>query len=194
MSYQVYTTEALVCGSVPSNTADKHFLLFTRDAGMVYATARSVREERSRQRFALQDFSHIQVSLIKGKAGWRIGSVEAHENQFLRTSSRAVRGSQLLLVRTLRRFVQGEEAHPTLYDEVQEQLIVLSAPDLPHRPFAELLARVRILHHLGYIAAPPEYETVVNTAPFRLAITPPTPAAELALKRLLAQVDDVSHL
>lgn len=194
MSYQVYTTEAFVCGSTPSNTADKHFLLFTRDAGMVYATARSVREERSRQRYALQDFSHVQVSLIKGKAGWRIGSVEAFTNQFMNTSSRAVRGSILKLVRTLRRFVHGEEPHHMLYDEVKEQIAVLSDVTLPERSYAELLARVRIMHHLGYIAAPSEYTGMVQTETFTRALAQSTPALKPALERMLAHVDDVSHL
>ncbi|MEX2341217.1 MAG: recombination protein O N-terminal domain-containing protein, partial [Candidatus Paceibacterota bacterium] len=82
MSYKTYTTEAIVCGSRVNNTSDKSFLLFTKDAGMLWAAAKSVREERSRQRFALQDFSLIRASLIKGKSGWRIGSVESDRNYF----------------------------------------------------------------------------------------------------------------
>ena len=72
MSYQTYITDAVVVGSYASNTADKSYLLFTKRAGMLYATARSVREERSKQRYALQDFSHITVTLVKGKGGWCI--------------------------------------------------------------------------------------------------------------------------
>ena len=45
MSYQTYITEALIVGSFDSNTADKSYLLFTKSAGMLYASARSVREE-----------------------------------------------------------------------------------------------------------------------------------------------------
>ena len=105
MSYQTYTTEALVCGSFLHNTADKVFLLFTREAGMLYATAKSVREERSKQRFALQDFSLINVSLIKGKQGWRVGSVEAEVNYFTKSEERLARGSVVLLFKTLRRFI-----------------------------------------------------------------------------------------
>lgn len=56
MAYETYTTEALVCGTFNRNTADRSYLLFTREAGMLYADARSVREERSRQRYALRTF------------------------------------------------------------------------------------------------------------------------------------------
>ena len=82
---------------------------------MVFATARSVREERSKQRYALQDFSCIRVSLVKGKSGWRIGSVEALGNPFLRAESRALRGSISYVVTQLRRYVHGEIPLPRAY-------------------------------------------------------------------------------
>ena len=126
MSYQTYTTEALVCGSFLHNTADKVFLLFTREAGMLYATAKSVREERSKQRFALQDFSLINVSLIKGKQGWRVGSVEVEMNYFAKAEGRSARGSVVLLFKTLRRFIHDEEPLQKLFDFCLEALKVIS--------------------------------------------------------------------
>jgi len=92
MSYATYTTEALVCGSRNNNTSDRAYLLFTEEVGMIWASARSVREERSKQRYALQDFSLIRVSLVKGKSGWRIGSVEATCNPFMEARSRSGQG------------------------------------------------------------------------------------------------------
>jgi len=85
------------------NTSDKSFLLFTRDNGMLFATAKSVREEVSKQRQALQDFSRIRVSLVKGKTGWRIGSVESLRNDFSAAYDRETRGSVVSLYRLLRR-------------------------------------------------------------------------------------------
>jgi len=152
MSYQTYITEAIVCGSFANNTADKSFLLFTKRAGMLYATARSVREERSRQRYALQDFSYIVVSLVHGKTGWRIGSVEARGNIFSTAPSRAVRGSVVRLVKTLRRFVQGEEPHPELYEEFLHSLDFLKDITDANRSIYEKLITARLLYFLGYIA------------------------------------------
>lgn len=151
MSYAIYTTNAIVCGHRPRLSADAAFWLFTKEAGMVLATARSVREERSRQRFALQDFSLINVSLIQGKGGWRIGSVEALDNYFLKSEDKEVRRSLCLVLRTLRRYVQGEEASPDLFAEVETQLRLLQNPDLPNREYVEQLSVVRILEHLGYV-------------------------------------------
>ncbi len=153
MAYATYTTEAIVCGTFKRNTADASFLLFTREAGMLYADARSVREERSRQRYALQDFSRLRVSLVKGKVGWKIGSAEALENFYHDAPDRAVRGSVVSLIRFVRRFCQGESLDAELYDMVVSALRIL-----PTRPAMQIvlvrLVEVRLLVHLGYVTRP----------------------------------------
>jgi recombinational DNA repair protein (RecF pathway) len=151
MSYVTYTTEALVCGSFEQNTADKSFLLFTRENGMLFANAKSVREEVSKQRMALGDFSRIRVSLVKGKTGWRIGSVESMKNDFSEAKDRQTRGSVVLLYRLLRRFIRGEEASAALYDFVLEGL---DMSHLPHanRQLFDLYLEIKLLLLLGYVA------------------------------------------
>lgn len=150
LSYATYITKAIVCGSFEQGTADKSFLLFTREAGMLYATARSVREERSKQRCALQDFSRIRVSLVKGKVGWRVGSVEVEQNDFALAEDREVRASVAIIYRLLRRFIRGEEVHVGLYDFVIEALDELLRPQ-SNRRLVELFVQVKILFLLGYV-------------------------------------------
>ncbi len=150
MSYQTYTTEALVCGTFNRNTADRSYLLFTREAGMLYAEARSVREERSRQRFALQDFSLVRVSLIKGKATWKIGSIEAKSNFFATATSKEARGSVVSTFKFLRRFLSGQEAAPALFDYVTKALPAL-ASEISARDWLEKALQVRLLLELGYV-------------------------------------------
>ena len=150
MSYQTYTTEALVCGGYNRNTADKSFLLFTKTAGMIYATARSVREERSKQRCALQEFSRVRVSLIKGKTGWRVGSVEVKQNDYALAFDREARGSVVMLYKMLRRFIHGEEASPELFDFCIESLDEFIKVN-KNRQFLELFVKSQILFRLGYL-------------------------------------------
>jgi len=161
MSYKTYTTEALICGSVAHNTSDKNYLLFCKEAGMVWASARSVREERSKQRCALQDFSHIRVSLVKGKSGWRIGSAQALGNPFMQAQSRQKRGMVKHVVSELRRYVHGEVPLQSVYEDAFE---LLSAED-KEKDSNELLQRlfsVRLLSELGYIAEEPAWAEVVE--------------------------------
>lgn len=150
MSYQTYTTEALVCGAFDHNTADRSFLLFTRKAGMLYADAKSVREERSRQRYALQEFSLLRVSLVKGKRGWRVGSIEPIKNYYHEAVDKATRGSVVNICRLLRRFVKGEEADVKLFDYVIAALEELRM-NHARRSFVEVVVMVHILGFLGYV-------------------------------------------
>lgn len=149
MSYKTYITEALVCASKVQNTSDKSFLLFTREVGMLYALAKSVREERSKQRFALQECSHARITLIRGKQSWRITGAEALTNYYATAETREARALTRDVIRLLRRLVHGEEPQAALFDEVIDTLRVKTSGKESSRT---LLFSLRALHVLGYIA------------------------------------------
>ncbi len=192
MSYVTYTTEALVCGSFNRATADRSFLLFTREAGMLYAEARSVREERSRQRYALQDFSQVRVSLVKGKQVWRVGSALPLENDYYRATDKAARGSIALVYRLVRRFVTGESVDPALYDFVVRGLSVL-AGTLTDRSRYETLFTYRLLARLGYVDTSRSPQTFLDDDALRLPETFDA-AAETSLKMAIDRAITHSHL
>lgn len=178
-----------MCGSRVNNTSDKSFLLFTRDAGMLWATAKSVREERSKQRFALQDFSLMKVSLIRGKSGWRIGSAESEINFFTRSNEKERRAAVTRVIRLLRQFLHGEVTHLDLFadsKEVLSRLIHLEPKDLD-----ELLTiyTLRLLHRLGYVADEPELSEYLNKQEWWKL--PPLPEKA---KKAIENAKMVSHL
>lgn len=169
MSYKTYTTEALVCGSNCHNTSDKNYLLFCKDEGMLFATARSIREERSKQRYALQDFSHIRVSLIKGKSGWRIGSAEALGNAFMQVENRKQRGLINFVFAQLRRYVHGEIALLHVYEDAHE-IITNSAFFEEKSARVQQLFLVRLLSELGYIAPEESWGILVEVSSIQSAL------------------------
>ena len=180
MSYATYTTEALVCGSYVSNTSDKSYLLFTKEAGMLFASARSVREERSKQRYALQELSYIRVSLVKGKSGWRIGSVEALGNPFMQAPSRRVRSCVVFVINQLRRYVHGEVPLQVIYDDAQA---LLSLQDVSEDELItyERLFQLRLLTYLGYIAPEETWKPLIEaeTLPQAYVLYVPTYTASI---------------
>lgn len=188
MAYSTYTTVAFVCGSRAHNTSDKSFLLFTLDAGMVYATARSVREERSRQRYALQDFSFVRVSLVRGKSGWRIGSVENECNVFVRAPSREARAGVLAVTKLLRQFVHGEEPHRALFADVRQALLYLAAGENVEHVYDAFA--LRLLHKLGYIPTHQSFEHLISRDDWITATTPLSSQAKEAVAAAL----ESSHL
>jgi recombinational DNA repair protein (RecF pathway) len=149
MSYKTYITDALVCGARTRNTSDKSFLLFTREAGMLYASAKSVREERSKQRYALQEFSIVRATLVHGKAGWRITGAESILNVYGVQGTREARALVRNVIRLLRRLIQGEVPHASLYDEVTT---LLKREHAGGEGALEEVLTLRVLNMLGYIA------------------------------------------
>ncbi len=161
MAYQSYITEALVCGSYDSKTADKSFLLFTKEAGMLYAHAKSVREERSKQRYALQSCSHIRATLIRGKSGWKIAGVEPIQNLYSLTTTREARALLRNIVLLLRRIIHGETVYSEIFNDVID--VCMQAEKYSHTKLESILT-LRILHSLGYIAPSPSYNKFLHCA------------------------------
>ena len=189
MSYQTYTTEALVCGSKDSYTSDRSYLLFTERAGMLWAAARSVREERSRQRYALQEFSLVRVSLVRGKTGWRIGSVTALNNAYHSSPERQTRGAVTKIFRLLRQYLHGEDAPPAIFSDTRAVLSRLAKDGRECDAVLDFFT-LRFLYHLGYIAPHSSYQSLIdgNELPTDVSIL------SSEARRAITQAGDVSHL
>jgi recombinational DNA repair protein (RecF pathway) len=192
VAYQTYTTEAIVCGTFNRNTADRSYLLFTREAGMLYAEAKSVREERSRQRMSLQDFSYVRVSLVKGKSSWKIGSIEPRGNYFMNAIDKTARGSVTNITRGLRRFYGGQEAAPALFDYLREALEAASG-NIATRTAFEKIVLARLLLELGYVDER-VLPGVVKQLPATLATQTIEGSVETALTPIIDKAVSLSHL
>ena len=193
MSYKTYITEALVCGSIAHNTSDKNYLLFSKEAGMLWCSARSVREEKSKQRCALQDFSYIRVSLIKGKSGWRVGSTEALGNAFLQVDTRAQRGLINFVVTQLRRYVHGEVQLQQVYEDVSE-LCIDSQNLSQNQAVAQRIFLVRLLSELGYIAPEHVWIPIVHAHSIKEAMSLYGEHMLLPIEKAITEASQASHL
>jgi recombinational DNA repair protein (RecF pathway) len=168
MAYQTYITEAIVCGSWNRNTADKSILLFSREAGMVYVQAKSVRKEISKQRYALQDASYIRATLIRGKTGWKIAGTESLQNFYMCADTREARALLRDTILLLRRVIRGETPHPDIFDDVVH---VLRHENTYPCTILKSVLFVRILYILGYVVREQKYEYLFeNSFPFTTLI------------------------
>jgi len=192
MSHKTYTTEAIVCGSFQKRTTDLSYRLFTKDFGMLLATARGVRKESSRQRYALQDFSYLKLSLIKGKNGWIVGSIEPYENFYHRAESKEARGSVVALCRFLSRFVVGNQTDDEMFTYVTKSLAML-ANQMENRSFARLVVEVNLLSRLGYVKEKSIPKELLMASP-AVAIGHYGTDKEDTLRQLYTQAITVSQL
>lgn len=195
MAYQTYTTDAVVVGSEDRLTADRTYVLFTRDVGLIYARAVSVRREQSKLRYCLQDFSRTRVSLVRGKQGWRIVGAEDGINFYFDAHDRHARGALLHVFKLLRRLVRGEEAHRALYDTFVRDVSALCAARSADADRAAQMALLRMLALLGYVAPNAAYAHTLEAETLGDALHAAQGAAERTHTR--AAIDralSVSHL
>ncbi len=151
MGYHVYHTEALVLDSRPFGEGDKLLTCYTRELGLVVAHAKSLREARSKLRYALTTFARAEIDLIHGKRGWKLISarpMDSHRSIVRDPERRRIFAEH---ARLLGRLIQGEEKNELLYQEVLSAIEFLRrGEDAEALASAELLFIVRVLAELGY--------------------------------------------
>jgi len=152
-----YATPAIVLSRTPLSEAGMLATLITTEFGLIRARAEGVRRPGAKLAHALQTLDESEISLVRGKDGWRLtGAILSHDHFHDLTPkgrSRAARLASLLL-----RLVHGESADAPLFAIFRDFLAAL--PPLPEdeQDGAEVLAALRLLSALGLDsgANPPE--------------------------------------
>ena len=140
MAIEKYATESFVLASYESAEHDRTYKLFTKDFGLIFARATSVRKLESKLRTQLAVGRMTRVTLVKGKEIWRItGSEEHHSLLLLRND----------VIKLLERFVRGEGPQKTLFTHMKD---IISTNNIDEGT-GRLLARYLLLVDLGYADA-----------------------------------------
>ncbi len=152
MTHHIYRTSALVLATTPVAEANRHYYLLTQDLGVISATAQGVRLAKSKLKYALQPLTQCTVSLVKGRYGWKI--VNAVDASSLYQKFRDQKEKKGVIIRVLalvRRLVQGEEAHSTVFAMIMNHSTFLDTIEISEVSFVEYSMVVRLLHVLGYM-------------------------------------------
>lgn len=151
--HQIYHTNAFILSSYNIGEANKVFYLYTKELGLVRTIAQSIRLNKSKLRFALQDFSYAKVDLVRGRDIWRITSALTI-NSF--PFARSKKQSLFLIARVsklLERLCVGEESNEKIFDDLIQVFYLLDDFDKPQDLIEalELHLVLRIMNSLGYI-------------------------------------------
>ncbi len=163
--YQKYNTEALVLKSCEQGEADKVFTIFTRDFGLVRARASAVRGEKSRMRYALQTYARAEISLVRGRRGWRVAGARA-----LKSATGDVHGIVAFarICELVLRLVHGEEQNDYLFSALAESHDALMRAQCDAWPTIEVVCVARVLYALGYLSAEAESAALFTTTTYAL--------------------------
>jgi len=152
LMYEKHAMEAIVLGHTARGGDDARYVLLTDLYGRIFASARGVRKVESKLRYALQDLSHVHVSLVKGKYDWRITNATAISSLYFCMQNDRVRIRALVSICALvARLVHGEGEHAMLFPILIESATDLSQTPQDDVPMLQDIAYARILHTLGYL-------------------------------------------
>ena len=150
--HHIYHTEGIILGSRNSGEAGRYYSIFTRDLGMISASAQGVRKMSSKLRFVLQDFAYLKIDLVQGKNIFRV--TNASKTNSLEQITRQPETFKVFanIVRLLKRLLTGVEPNEALFADLLRGLSILekieTEEDLRN---IEAIIVLRILNNLGYI-------------------------------------------
>ena len=162
--HHIYHTEGLILGSKNSGEAGKYYSIFTRDLGMIYASASGVRKMSSKLRFVLQDFSYVKIDLVQGRDFWRLTSA-SKTNQLEKISKNKETFAVFYnIAKLLKRLLAGVEPNEALFVDLINGLAILekieNQDDLRN---IEAVLVLRILNNLGYIGGDEKLQNLVKS-------------------------------
>jgi len=166
MSHAVHTTHALVLGSAYVQDADRLFWLLTEDFGLIFASAKSVREETSKLRYSLQDLAQPRVSLVRGRGLWRLTGAEENNTAKLNGEEAQALGRIAALVR---RVMPTDDTNHEVFSILNNARIELSKRTRDPQA-VEYITVARVLYQLGYLSCTDEYRGLVDSINFDSAI------------------------
>lgn len=162
--HHIYHTEGIILGSRNYGEAGKCYYIFTRDLGMVYASAQGVRKMSSKLRYILQDFAYVKVDLVQGRDFWRVTS--ASKTNLLEQITENPKTFEIFanIARLLKRLLAGIEPNEALFVDLLQCLFILEKTkkeeDLRN---IEAITVLRIVNNLGYIGTHKVLETYVKS-------------------------------
>ncbi|MEX2028975.1 MAG: DNA repair protein RecO [Candidatus Paceibacterota bacterium] len=162
--HHIYHTEGIILGSKNFGEAGKHYSIFTRDLGMIYASAQGVRKMSSKLRFVLQDFTYLNIDLVQGKDFWRVTNVS--KTNLLEQITKQPEHFQIFanIARLLKRLLAGVEPNESLFNDVLAGLSVLEkATAQDNLRNIEAIIVLRILNNLGYIGGSEVLQNLIKS-------------------------------
>lgn len=148
--HEIAVYEGVVLGKRFRREADVAVDILT-PAGLLRATARSARAEKSKLRYGLEPLSRGRYSLVRGRHEWRLTGVVDVSRAYLAGPAPA-RGACGRVARLLMRLVAGTDPSPELFSTVIEGFDALASTKSIDSPDSiEVVLVLRILSHLGYL-------------------------------------------
>jgi len=173
--HHIYHTQGFILQAMNSGESNKFITIFTRDLGLIRASAQGARFLKSKLRYSLQEFSYAEVSLVHGKSGWRITNakqIRSLYEHFKDSSEKLELAARILFL--LRRLLHGEEKNERLFLVIEHgfEFLKKQVSTIEESANFELIIVLRVLHILGYVGKVPALSIFIESPDINPAMLP----------------------
>jgi recombinational DNA repair protein (RecF pathway) len=155
MSHHKHTTEAFVLSVTAAREHDARIKVVTKDGEVLSAIATGLRTLQSKLRMSLVPYSHVSISLVRGKDVWRCTNASSLRNFYNEIQDKEYKKALARTVSLIERLTPGEAHVGMLFEQLltyAERLAHESSqPDNARCKAYEAQAALIILSELGYI-------------------------------------------
>src|SRR3989339_1689792 len=160
MAHQIYLTDGIILKKRDFGEADRLFWIYTEKFGMIMASAKGVRLEKSKLRGNLDVFTCGDFAVISSKDFWRL--VDARETISLKFNHNSaeqpslIGGQVKVFARTaslLARMIKGEERNEEMWKQLKILFLNLFKKNVEKKDLKdlEIKSTAAILKTLGYM-------------------------------------------
>lgn len=162
--HHIYHTEGIILGSKGYGETGKYYYIFTRDLGMICASAQGVRKMSSKLRFILQDFAYVKIDLVQGKDFWRVTSASKTNKLEKLSKNPEIFRVVSNIAHLLKRLLAGIEKNENLFADLAKGLAILEKAETAEKiRDLEVVIVLRILNNLGYIGGDEALQNLVQS-------------------------------
>lgn len=194
--YTIHQSPGFILDAIDTGEQNRFFWIFTKDFGLINASAQSVRSTTSKLNPYLQQYSFAVVEFVRGKDVWRITNALTFDSESFIFSQVTKNGQESIarIALLLRRLHIGEEAHSDLFLEIYEACFKISKTfDTDTISCIEILVTIKLLYRLGYWEDTKE-TYVLHTSSFTREILDRVSQKKYDLQERIKQSLRESHL
>ena len=150
-AYPILTTDAFILHTHNGGEADRTVVVLTRERGVMYVYARSIRKETAKMRMMVLPYNRVHMSVIIGKRNILkdIVVTDPFRAVWGETGKYTALVRLLHCVHTLIPPLESKDVR--IFAVVEEAVRALERSDGTYAPHILLVAQVSILNILGYV-------------------------------------------
>ena len=159
MAHQIYLTEGIIIKKRDFGEADRLFWIYTEKFGMIMASAKGVRLEKSKLRDNLDVFTFGDFAVISSKDFWRL--VDARETISPKLNHSSAEQTKVFanVANLMARMIKGEERNEEIWKQLKILFLNLFKKNVEKKDLKDLEIRstAAILKTLGYMGEEPSF-------------------------------------